>query len=279
MPNILKKKITFFLFFYKSCLCAFSFIPLMRKYWCGNMVEILAGIVLRTVKYKDTQMLVDCYTRERGRISCAVTISQSRKSLSRKVMFQPLSVLEMTVDVRPNASIYRMREARLRHPYSTLPFDPVKNALALFLAEFLSYAVREETENEALYAFLEQSLNWLDKSGQPVANFHIAFLLRLSRFVGVYPYLEGYEPGFCFDLLSASYCKHPPLLHSYYIDKEEAAHVNVLMRMRYETMRFYPMSRVQRQRCLELINLFYSLHLPDFPVRLQSLDILKELFD
>ena len=51
MPNILKEKITFFLFFYKICLCAFSFIPLMRKYWCGNMVEILAGIVLRTVKY------------------------------------------------------------------------------------------------------------------------------------------------------------------------------------------------------------------------------------
>lgn len=243
------------------------------------MLQTLSGIVFRTVKYKDTQMLVDCYTRERGRISCAAAISQSKKSASRKVLFQPLSVLEMTVDVRPNASIYRMREAKLRYPYSTVPFDPVKNALALFLAEFLSYAVREETENEALYDFLEQSLCWLDEAGQSVANFHIAFLLRLSRFVGLYPYLENYEPGFCFDLLSASYCKHPPLLHSYYIKGEEAGYVNSLMRMRYETMKFYPMSRVQRQRCLELINLFYSLHLPDFPVRLQSLDVLKELFD
>lgn len=38
------------------------------------------------------------------------------------------------------------------------------------------------------------------------------------------------------------------------------------------------MSRVERMRCLTVIEQYYRLHLPDFP-ELKSLDVLKELFD
>ena len=51
-----------------------------------------------------------------------------------------------------------------------------------------------------------------------------------------------------------------------------------LMRMNYETMHLFGMSRAERTRCLTTINDYYSLHLPDFPV-LKSLEVLKELFD
>lgn len=44
------------------------------------------------------------------------------------------------------------------------------------------------------------------------------------------------------------------------------------------TMHLFAMSRAERSRCLELINEYYRLHLPDFPV-LKSLEVLKELFD
>ena len=50
------------------------------------------------------------------------------------------------------------------------------------------------------------------------------------------------------------------------------------MRMNYDTMHLFTMSRAERIRCLTIINDYYRLHLPDFPV-LKSLEILKELFD
>ena len=50
------------------------------------------------------------------------------------------------------------------------------------------------------------------------------------------------------------------------------------MRMNYETMHLFGMSRAERTRCLTTINDYYSLHLPDFPI-LKSLEVLKELFD
>ena len=59
---------------------------------------------------------------------------------------------------------------------------------------------------------------------------------------------------------------------------KEAGRLRQLMRMNYETMHLFGMSRAERTRCLTIMNDYYRLHLPDFPA-LKSLDVLKELFD
>ena len=50
-----------------------------------------------------------------------------------------------------------------------------------------------------------------------------------------------------------------------------------LMRLRFQTMHLYTMSRQERNRCVEVIISYYRLHMPDFP-ELKTLPILKELF-
>lgn len=81
-----------------------------------------------------------------------------------------------------------------------------------------------------------------------------------------------------FDLQNACFTPLRPQLHSDYIAPEEAARLTRLMRMNYETMHLFAMSRMERARCLTIMNEYYRLHLPDFPV-LKSLEVLKELFD
>ena len=51
-----------------------------------------------------------------------------------------------------------------------------------------------------------------------------------------------------------------------------------LLRMNYDTIHLFAMSRGERNRCLAIINDYYRLHLPDFPI-LKILDVLRELFD
>jgi DNA repair protein RecO (recombination protein O) len=63
-----------------------------------------------------------------------------------------------------------------------------------------------------------------------------------------------------------------------FLKPDEAARVQMLLRMNYETMHLFSMSRAERNRCLTIINDYYRLHIPDFPV-LKSLEVLKELFD
>ena len=221
------------------------------------------GIVLHTLKYNDTSIIVDMYTELSGRTSFLVPVPRSRKAAVKSVLFQPLSFIEFEADYRPNATLYRVKEAK---------------SFYLFLAEFLYRAIREEAENRPLFAYLQHSVIWLDECREGFANFHLVFLMRLSRFLGLYPNLEDYHTGDYFDLLNACFTSTRPQLHSSYINPEEAGRLRQLMRMNYETMHLFGMSRAERTRCLTIMNDYYRLHLPDFPA-LKSLDVLKELFD
>ena len=100
--------------------------------------------------------------------------------------------------------------------------------------------------------------------------------MRFSRFLGLYPNTEDYREGCFFDMLNACFVSARPL-HGAFLNPDEASRINLLMRMNYETMHLFAMSRLERNRCLVIMNDYYRLHLPDFPV-LKSLDVLKELF-
>ena len=111
------------------------------------MLQKTLGIVLHTLKYKDTSLIADIYTEVAGRASFMVSIPRSRKAAVKPVLFQPLALVELEADFRPNATIYKVKEAKSLYPFATLPYDPYKSAIALFLSEFLYRAVREEAEN------------------------------------------------------------------------------------------------------------------------------------
>lgn len=242
------------------------------------MLQKTVGIVLHSLKYNDTSNIVDIYTEHTGRASFLVSVPRSRKAAVKSVLFQPLSIVEFEADFRPNTTIYKIKEAKSFYPFTSIPYDPFKSAIALFLAEFLYRAIREETENRPLFAYLQHSIVWLDTSREGYANFHLVFLMRLSRFLGLYPNLENYSRGDYFDMLNACFTPLRPQIHSSYINPDEAGRLSQLMRMNYETMHLFGMNRTERARCLTIINDYYRLHLPDFPV-LKSLAVLQELFD
>ncbi len=241
------------------------------------MIERTCGIVLRTIKYNDTSVVVDIFTERQGRVSYLVKLPRSKRSALRSVFFQPLSILEYESDFRPRLNLQRMKEARLAFLFQSLPYDPHKASIALFLAEFLTHALHEEMENAPLYAYLTHSIRWLDSCERTTANFHLVFLMHLSRFLGLYPNLEHYRPGDFFDLRAACFTDRAPL-HVDVVRPEEAARLGTLMRMNYDTMHLFEMSRAERNRCVEIILSYYRLHLPGFP-ELKSLEVLRELYN
>lgn len=241
------------------------------------MQETLRGIVLRTVKYGDTSLIVDLFTESRGRQSFMASTARAKRSVRSVSFWRPLSMVEFAADIRPNGSgLPRPHDVRTYYNYVDLLFSPVKSTLALFLAEFLAAALREEKENPALYQYLESSLQWLDMVERPasVANFHLAFLMHLSRFIGIYPNLE--RPDHYFDLLSGSYCDRTPP-HAHYLHHAEAQALPLLFRMDYPTMHLFRLSRPERRRILQVLNDYYRLHVPNFP-ELKSLEVLHELY-
>jgi DNA repair protein RecO len=242
------------------------------------MLQKLTGIVLHVLKYNDTTNIADIYTKQLGRASFLVSVSRSKKTSTKPALFQPLALIEFEASMRPGTNLYRIKEAKSSYPFATIPYNPYKSTIVLFLAEFLYRAVKEETENKPLFSYLQYSILWLDTCENNFANFHLVFLMKLTRFLGLYPNLDDYSQGDYFDLLNASFTPLKPLTHSSYIKGEEAYRLTQLMRMNYDTMHLFGMNRMDRARCIEIINEYYQLHIPGFG-ELKSLNVLQELFD
>lgn len=234
------------------------------------------ALVLRAVKYGERGLIVDMLTEAHGRTSFMINIGKTQHSRMKKQLFQPLTMLDLEFDLRPNIRLQRLKDVRVRNPYASIPFDPYKLSISLFVAEFLLHATHDEQLNEPLFAYLEHSLQWLDGSSGHFANFHLVFMMRLSRFIGFFPNLEDYQEGCWFDLRNGEFTPQAPL-HSDFVSPDEAAKIGLLMRMDYETMRLFHMSRAERNRCTEFILAYYRLHVPGFP-QLRSLAVVQELF-
>ena len=154
------------------------------------MLTKTQAIVLHSLKYGESKLIVDMFTRMHGRQSFIVSIPKTNKGKMKKQFFQPLTLLEIETDIRPKLQLQKLDDVRLAVPFTSIPFEPDKLAIALFVAEFLYYALRSEQRNELLYDYLENSILWLDGQQNRFANFHLVFLLRLTRFLGFYPNLD-----------------------------------------------------------------------------------------
>lgn len=234
------------------------------------------AIVLRTVKYGESRIIVDLLTREAGRVSMVCQLTKSGKGKIKKQLLQPMTMLDVAFDYRKNISLQHFQDLRIGQVYRSLLFDPYKLSITLFLAEFLIYATRDETDNRQLYDFIETSLLWLDNADGGFANFHLVFMLRISLFIGFYPNLDDYHEGCWFDLREGCFTPLRPT-HNDCLKPDEAARMRTIMRMSLDNMHLFRMSRVERNRCAEIILYYYRLHQSDFS-ELRSLDVLRELF-
>lgn len=218
------------------------------------------------------------FTRQWGRLSFALQLPRTAQAKLKKQYFQPLTLLYIEADIRQQAQLQKISEASLLSPLSALLSDPSKLAIGMFVCEFLYHALRDEQHNEPLFDYVRTSIEWLDGREHDFANFHLVFLMRLSRFLGFYPNLEDLVPGEApyFDLRAACFCQQPPL-HRDFLMPQEASRIHLLMRMDYATMHLFRLSRADRNRILEILIQYYRLHIPQFP-ELRSLPVLQELF-
>ena len=241
-----------------------------------NMTRTKA-VVLRTVRYGDASLVVDMLTESQGRVAFMVKVSKSAHGRMKKQFFQPLNIVEVDFDFRLRSSLQRLRDIRMSAPLPSLHLDALKLSIGLFVAEFLSHATRDEHDNPLLFQFVESSIMWLDGVERGFSNFHLVFMIRLSRFIGFFPNTDDVEPQAYFDLLNGCFSAEPPH-HGHYLMPAEAGKIGLLMRLSYQTMHLCAMSRAERNRCTEVILEFYRLHVPGFP-ELKSLEVLRELFD
>jgi DNA repair protein RecO (recombination protein O) len=148
------------------------------------MLHKTRGIVFRFTKYGETSIIVTIFTELFGLQSYIVNGVRSKSAKNKIALYQPLTLLDLVVYHREHANLNRIKEVKCLYPYQSIPTDIKKSAVAMFIIEVINKTVKEESHAENLCEFLIHSFVTLDQMADKTENFHILFLLKLSRFLG-----------------------------------------------------------------------------------------------
>ena len=229
------------------------------------------AIVLQTIKYGDSSLIVKMLTKESGVQSYMVKGVFGKKSKMKAALFQNMTLLEIVAD-SGNNSLGFIREISLSHCYKSIATDIEKSTIIIFISELLSKSISESESDTELFDFIYDSMIWLDDATSDYANFPIAFAIQLSKFLGFFPNIDTYSEGSSFDLLDGNFKMTQNDL--YQIDTELSKHFYSICDPQSEVL----LNNAIRRKLLESIVTYYKLHANE--VRdIKSYEILRTLLE
>lgn len=240
------------------------------------------AIVLRSIKYGDTSLVVKMLTEEMGVQSFMVKGVYGKKSKMRAALFQNMMPLDIVAEIG-NSSLGFIKEISLSHHYKTLPIDFKKTTILIFISELLSKSIAESETDTDLFNYIYDSMLWLDETESSYADFPIMFAMRLSAYLGFFPNLDTYTEGSCFDLLDGNFKKND-IDGIYQIDAELSKAFYQLSAVSCQPSAIsqifsFSVSRFlsKRRQLLEVVVAYYKLH-SDNVREIKSLEVLREIF-
>ncbi|QJD81093.1 DNA repair protein RecO [Spirosoma rhododendri] len=228
------------------------------------MLQKTRGIALSYIRYRETSIISRVYTEEFGLQSYIVNGVRSAKSKNNRIaLFQPLTLLDMVVYYKNDRDLHRLSEVKTSYPFQSLPFEVTKSTIALFVTEMLNKVLKEEAGSPVLFKFLIDSVLFLEQAQTNYENFHLAFLLKLSFYLGFGPE-------------SAREFENQLREHSVAFLPDDAMEkaLNILLRMPIGTP--IDLSRAARNELLDALVAYYHVHI-DSLGEVKSLPVLREV--
>jgi DNA repair protein RecO (recombination protein O) len=240
------------------------------------MLEKTNGIVLHTIKYSENSLILIVYTEEYGRQSYMLTGIHSKKTSSAKKLIQPLSILSFEVYYKSSRELQKIKEYKSISPLTGIHSSIVKTTIGLFIAEILYRAIKEEEKNSNLFSFIFNSIQYLDLADKGVENFHLTFLIQLSKYLGFFPDDNYDSYHSCFNTLIGSFVpftEHDKNL----VNPYESLIIKKIIHMNYHDLAELEITGSIRTAILDKLILFYQAHSEGIS-QMKSHKILQEVF-
>ncbi len=240
------------------------------------MLHKTRGIVLKSTNYSESSVVVQVFTEKFGLQAYMVNGARKPKAKIGTTLLQPLHLLDMVVYHRASASLQRISEARQKPAFQTIPYDMGKSAVVLFLNEVLYKCLRHQSADEPLFNFVFNAVSWLDHTETLSPNFHLLFLLKLSRYLGFHP--GPPRPGQAFfDLKDGVFCNRSPA-HPLVLEHPYTTLFADLLACSFEQLAAMRLSLPHRRFLLGRILEFYQLHVDNLG-EIKSHEVLETVLE
>jgi DNA repair protein RecO (recombination protein O) len=233
------------------------------------------GIVLRTIKYSETSVIMDVFTEEKGLRTYIVSGVRTKKPIVAASLLQPMNLLQMVVYHRDDKGLCRTKELSADYLYEHIPFDLSKGAVGTFVTELLQKTIKEPGEQGGLFGFLYDYFYFLDQTPETVKNSHLWFMLQYSAYLGFMPGGRYGEASPFFDLQEGLFVATPASLH---VLQPHFAHLlDVLLHCPVSESHLVQMSKEDRKFLLHELEKYYRLHVEGL-TELNALGVLEVVF-
>lgn len=238
------------------------------------MLHKSRGIILKSTHYSESSLVVHIFTEKFGIQSYLLQGVRKNKSKIRTSMLQPLHLLQMVVYHKENNGLQRISELRNEPLLNNISMDVVKTSLSLFICELLYQTLKEQPSDEELFNFLSHSIEMLDLTEQSVANFHIWFMLKYTKYLGFYPQILS-KNHLYFDLKNAQFVDSIPE-HPIFMNEVCSQLMLHIMQSNFDEIQNIKINTENRKQLLLDLIRYYEWHLPGFK-GLKSHHVLEEV--
>jgi DNA repair protein RecO (recombination protein O) len=229
------------------------------------------GIVIHTIRYSDSKLIIKILCNNIGYKACMVRSSKKPGNASQH-LFQPLRIIEFETDYQEVNKFISIKSPRLASPLHNLATDPVKMAMTLFMDEVLAKTLADDYANDNLFYFLKNSILLLDDAVD-AKNFHLWWLIEITRHYGFYP---TKSEGAYFDLQQAQFTTIRPL-HPHYLEQQATATLFQLLDLEWPQAQQLELHSYIRKELLHALVNYLKLHLDNLR-EIKSLDVLHAVF-
>ena len=238
-------------------------------------MEKANGLVLKSLKYGDTSLIVHVYTKEFAMKSLLIKGFFGSKKKNLRALNFPFNYVEFNFKNKFKDKLILPQNLNFDAFSTDFSSHPVKNLLLQFLAEIAYITLKEDDPNAEQFDYIVNQLNLLKEKANEFAEFHLLFLLHLTYYQGFYPNKENAELPY-FDLLNGNFTSDKTA--HYRLDETVTEHWRTLLNANFSDTYKNQFSRLEREILLDNLLIYYHLHVPGFREP-KSLEIIKSIIN
>jgi DNA repair protein RecO (recombination protein O) len=130
------------------------------------MIQATKAIVLKTIKYGETSLIVHLYTELHGVQTCLIqgVRKSTKKVAARSNYFMVGNLLQISMYYQPAKKMQRIRDFQFDEVHINISNSIVKNAIILLMMEVVHHTLHEPEPNEDLYGWLQSQIIYVENA-------------------------------------------------------------------------------------------------------------------
>ena len=234
------------------------------------------GIIFRSVKYRESSLILDIYTRELGLMTYIINGVRKKNARTKAAILQLMNLVEMVVYDNGQREINRIKEVRPAFIYREIPFRIEKSSVGTFILEIVRKTIKEKEQNYQLFDFLESVFLYLDQTEQSSANFHLGFLVKFAEKIGFQPSDNFSQDRTFFDMREGDFVSSTPF-HKDFFGLPATSILNDFLKSGLTNSHLIDIEKSLRHELLDYLISYYRIQIGDFG-EIRSLEVFKDIF-